>query len=313
MIDDLKIPYDAVFCLPVDDGGRQAWYFHLNESGNLENEAGVGLSVQPFADNAKRISQSETSRDSHASCILRALDLMRQGPLRKVIVSRVKHVARKSGNLHELIGRLCEAYPGAFVYHLKHPQWGEWIGATPEILLKKNGNRFTTVALAGTLATGSKDIWSLKLREEQALVAEFIDDVIDQFNFREKQVRGPVDLVAGPVRHLCTTFSFESDTSVHDLLTALHPTPAVCGLPRDQAREFIEQNENHERRLYTGYIGLDVPDGESIYMVNLRCMQVFDDHFELHLGGGVTSMSTPEEEWEETERKSKVLMNIIEQ
>jgi isochorismate synthase len=167
------------------------------------------------------------------------------------------------------------------------------------------------MALAGTLAAGSSETWDHKLIEEQKIVADFIEKSVDSFSPWNKKINGPFDLLAGPVRHLCTEYSFESNEEAHAVVRALHPTPAVCGLPRESARLFIQNTEAHDRRLYTGYIGIDFPNGDALYWVNLRCMQVFEDHFELFVGGGITSASNPADEWTETERKSQVLLNKI--
>jgi isochorismate synthase len=303
--------YSAVCYLPIRDGVRKVYHFSLDSNGEFVNPDGSVLIIEPFAFYEQITPQQETSRMDHAFCIARAVETMRQGHLRKVIVSRIKYAMRKEMDVETILTQLCGAYPGAFVYWLNHPKWGEWIGATPEVLLEKEGNHFTTVALAGTLAADSAEAWSPKLVEEQGMVAEFMSETIRKFNPSNSIVTGPNDHAAGPVRHLCTTYSFDCQAPVAQLLDALHPTPAVCGLPRNEARSFIDQYEQHQRRLYTGYLGVKLPSGDALYMVNLRCMQVFDDHFELHLGGGITALSNAAEEWDETERKSMVLLNVL--
>jgi isochorismate synthase len=303
--------YSAVCFLPSVDGNRKSFGFRYDTALGFVDGHGNRLRIEAF--NGRTSSpQHETSRSTHAAAISQALAMMQKGVLSKVIVSRIKHVGRQpSDDLDSFIQQLCLAYPGAFIYRLNHPQWGEWIGATPEVLLRKAGREYQTMSLAGTLATGSNETWNKKLVDEQAMVTSYIEQIIDSFSPMSKSVIGPEDLVAGPVRHLCTYFKFNTEKETKAVLEALHPTPAICGLPKDSALNFISQNEAHERRLYTGYLGVETPDADAMFWVNLRCMQIFDDHYELHIGGGITALSVADEEWEETERKSRVLLNFL--
>jgi isochorismate synthase len=307
----LNMSFFARCYLPVSGNERQTFNFVFGDHAEFEDAQGNSLRLEGFDVNSGNTPQTETTRQEHEACVLRAIDAIQRGLFSKVIVSRVKHESRTALESADIVQRLCESYPNAFIYWISHPEWGEWIGATPELLLKKNGALFQTMALAGTLASGSNEIWDHKLAEEQKMVADFIENTVDSFSPRKKQIHGPFDLIAGPVRHLCTEYSFESDENVHAVVRALHPTPAVCGLPRESSRIFIQNTELHNRRLYTGYIGIDFPNGDALYWVNLRCMQVFADHFELFVGGGITSGSNPADEWTETERKSQVLLNNI--
>jgi isochorismate synthase len=73
----------------------------------------------------------------------------------------------------------------------------------------------------------------------------------------------------------------------------------------------LNAHSTTQRRLYAGTIGLRFNSGDELHFVNLRCMQVFDDHFELHVGGGVVAGSSREEEWQETEMKADVLRRFL--
>jgi isochorismate synthase len=95
-----------------------------------------------------------------------------------------------------------------------------------------------------------------------------------------------------------------------DLIRSLHPTPAVCGLPREKALQLIEKHETHNRNLYAGLIGYKSKEELNVF-VNLRCMQVTENDFLLYVGGGITDQSIPENEWNETENKAKTLMRVL--
>lgn len=305
------IVYFAKCYLPASGDVRQSFIFKWNEQDEFQDTGGASLRIAGFGDLCSNTAQPETTQIVHEDCVSDAIESIHRGDFSKVIISRIKHADRGIINPDSIVEKLCRAYPGAFVYWISHPVWGEWIGATPEVLLQKKNSFFQTMSLAGTLPAAGHEIWDEKLLAEQRMVTSFIDEQIERFNPRNKHLNGPFDLIAGPVRHLCTTFSFESESDVLSFLKVIHPTPAVCGLPREAARNFILQKEAHERRLYTGYIGIELPNGDAFYWVNLRCMQLFNDHFELHLGGGITGRSNPHDEWVETERKAQVLLNVL--
>jgi isochorismate synthase len=95
------------------------------------------------------------------------------------------------------------------------------------------------------------------------------------------------------------------------MISLLHPTSAVCGVPRDTALDFIGQYENYDRSFYSGFLGPVNMDGESHLYVNIRCMQLFQHQAFLYAGAGVTRESKPEKEWEETEIKINTLMDLL--
>ena len=97
---------------------------------------------------------------------------------------------------------------------------------------------------------------------------------------------------------------------LYELLKALHPTPAVGGMPKDLSKEFILQNEGYDRTFYAGFMGFD-NGNEAEYFVNLRCAQLFSNKVKLYVGGGIMPDSIPEKEWKETEMKSKTIGELL--
>ena len=91
----------------------------------------------------------------------------------------------------------------------------------------------------------------------------------------------------------------------------LHPTPAVCGLPKEEAKQFILDNELYNRDFYTGFLGELNLKGQTNLYVNLRCMQLKDNRISIYVGGGITADSNAENEWEETVIKAKVMKNAL--
>ena len=123
-------------------------------------------------------------------------------------------------------------------------------------------------------------------RQQQRLLREG-----KEYTFEEKMcIR---DSYAGALSHLKTDFQFslKDNKGLGDLLKVLHPTPAVCGLPKEEAYRFILQNEGYDRRYYSGFIGWLDPEGRTDIYVNLRCMHIEDEQLTLYAGGGLLALS----------------------
>ena len=233
----------------------------------------------------------------------------------KAILSRLKIVEIPSDyDLLAYFERLESAHPQALVYLLVHPTQGIWIGATPEILLSRKENQYTTVSLAGTQKISQSPYqWGEKEKEEQEFVSAHIRESLHLNDIQNFTETGPETVEAGSVAHLKSIFKFkrsEADFDYLHLVDHLHPTPAISGTPVSEAIELINATENHNRRLYTGYLGRISAQSIDLY-VNLRCMQVFSTKMVLYLGGGITQASELQAEWEETEHKAKTLLKQI--
>ena len=213
---------------------------------------------------------------------------------------------------------LCRKYPHAFVYIMQLPEVGCWIGATPEPLLTIENGTVKTVSLAGTQVATELETedyrWSSKEIEEQGIVTNFIEQTLRSLHIADITRLGPENYRAANLIHLKTAFEFPQahiQNRFSDLLKALHPTPSVGGLPKDEARNFILTNEQHDRGYYTGFFGpVNINEKSAVY-VNLRCLQLFDNNFVLYSGAGITSSSVAEKEWEETDNKMLTLMNVM--
>jgi len=96
-----------------------------------------------------------------------------------------------------------------------------------------------------------------------------------------------------------------------EFITNLHPTPAVCGLPKDKSLELILQTEKHNREYYAGYCGPINYQNKTDLFVNLRCMKILEDQLALFVGGGLTKDSVPTKEWDETVLKAKTLLSRL--
>jgi isochorismate synthase len=231
--------------------------------------------------------------------------------IKKTVFSRIKELPFNETKDIELFNQLEKAYPKVFVYLFRDNNLGTWIGASPEILLRKiDGHGFTT-SLAATKRISDSSAWNEKEKLEQAYVSDFIEEELKSLHLKNIEKSDIYEHFAGPVKHLRTDFTFSIHHSkVDDFLKRIHPTPAISGLPQSLAIELIDQIEDHDRALYSGYIGEIEEKNTSIY-VNLRCCQIRKGKIYLYLGGGYTIDSDPEKEWIETENKSKTISDLI--
>ena len=243
-----------------------------------------------------------------------------QGTFRKIVLARqADETTLQPIDPVELFHCACQLYPRMFIALVYTPQSGTWLTATPEILLEGSGCDWRTIALAGTMrledgqldGEGENTTWSTKNIEEQRVVATYIAQCLEQFanDFREE---GPRTVRAANLVHLRSDFTFTlpSDDRIGDLLQQLHPTPAVCGLPKREAFQFIISNEYSPRRYYSGFMGpLQIPSTH-LY-VSLRCMNIEGNIYHLYAGGGLLRDSTLEQEWQETEAKLETMRRCL--
>ena len=212
----------------------------------------------------------------------------------------------------QLYQKACETYPRMMITLVFTPQSGMWLIATPEILLSGGGDEWQTIALAGTMPFGEDIRWNDKNIQEQRYVATYIIEQLEQFTEDFKET-GPRTIRAGHLAHLRSDFHFKLNTNkvIGELIHALHPTPAVCGLPKEETFRFILQNENHNRHYYSGFTGpLFVEDKTNLF-VTLRCMELFTNGYRLYAGSGILKDSQEEQEWQETEIKLDTMRRII--
>jgi isochorismate synthase len=252
-----------------------------------------------------------------------SLQEISMGQIEKVVPSRFKDIAvTDEFDALKAFDTLCDKHPQALVSLVSSPQTGTWLGATPELLVSvDNQGIFKTIALAGTIPYSPEiDLksvaWTQKEIEEQALVCRYIINCFKKIRLREYEEHGPRTVVAGNVMHLKTIYEVDmTATSFPQLgsvmLKLLHPTSAVCGMPFENAWQFLKRNEGYNREFYSGYLGPVQINQQSLIFVNLRCMQVFKEQVRLYAGAGITIDSDSQKEFEETEMKMQNLQNLL--
>lgn len=226
----------------------------------------------------------------------------------------------------QIFKQACRMYPNEFIALVSTPYSGTWLMATPEILVEGHDEDWHTVALAGTkhknIVDESEiqeienrslyDVWDKKNIHEQQYVADYIRECLQHFTSKVNESK-PQTLVAGQLIHIVTHFRFnlKDDGDIGSLVGTLHPTPAVCGLPKEEAYNFILDNESDDRGYYSGFSGPLNYEGNTHLFVALRCMQIEGKCCKLYAGGGLLSESEVETEWLETEAKMVTMRRCL--
>ena len=246
------------------------------------------------------------NQSEYETLIRETIQEIKKSEIRKIVISRRKEIKNTGFNLLRSYKNLLNLHPQAWVYLWHLPGQETWMAATPELLLSQNGEEVKTASLAGTRRPEVE--WTEKEYDEQKIVTDFI---LENFTgIQNLEVHGPETVQAGKFLHLKTFIAAQKakDFDLKQVLENLHPTPAVCGLPKMEAFEFILNKEGYDRAFYAGYLGIE-KDEQKEYFVNLRCAQIFKDKIWIYVGGGITADSDPEKEWLETELKSGTILN----
>ncbi|MEM7028176.1 MAG: chorismate-binding protein [Chloroflexota bacterium] len=270
-----------------------------------------------------------SSKDEFCTLVEDAVSYIQSTDIKKVVASRATEVPLPAHfNPVDTFDHLCATYAHAFISLISIPGLGTWIGATPEILLTLDADQLHTIALAGTQSpppdTSPETItWGAKEVEEQALVSDYVRQFFESLSISDYEEVGPETVSAGNIVHLRTDFRVNTKQAVQGeatsllhlgnlILDNLHPTSAVCGMPKREALSFILEREQYARQFYSGFLGPVHINQQSQLFVNLRCMQLASDNAILYVGVGVTKDSVPELEWQETVWKSKTLLAVLE-
>jgi menaquinone-specific isochorismate synthase len=254
-----------------------------------------------------------------------AVDRIKAGRLQKVVLARDLY-ASASGRIDErlLLGRLADRYPDCYTFAC-----GGLVGATPELLIKRQGLQISSLVLAGTAprgddpardaALGTALLASAKDTEEHGYAAagvrESLAPLCDQLTVAPR----PALLRLANVQHLATTISGRlavgadgTSPSVLALADALHPTAAVCGTPAETAMELIRELEGMDRGRYAGPVGWVDSAGNGEWGIALRCAELDGTRARLFAGGGIVTDSDPEAELAETQAKLRPMQSALE-
>lgn len=275
----------------------------------------------------------QTTKQEFIDLVEKGISEIENGVFQKVVLSRTKQIVLPADfDVIRIFDKLCETYASAFISAVSIPHLGVvWMGASPETLVSQDSaGIFRTMALAGTqsaydsdgnLIKPSEALWRQKEIEEQSFVTRYIINCLKKIRVREFEEEGPKTVIAGNLMHLRTdiiidTVAINFSQLATVMLDLLHPTSAVCGMPKVPATEFILKNEGYDRDFFSGFLGpvnIQSSEGqiESHIFVNLRTMKIEKNIATLYAGCGITADSNAEKEWNETEMKTQTLGRVI--
>ncbi len=253
-----------------------------------------------------------TDKNVYLSKIKKLIDNLKENN-GKTVISRI--IAEKDVNIDYIsLAKLqFDCYPNTFRFLYFTPQTGAWLGTSPELLFdyNKTDSTFSTMSLAGTRKQDDQNDWDTKNILEQNFVAKYIAEILNSNNV-PYSIRRSEDVSFYPVCHICDIFTGKiSKNNAIKIINSLNPTPALGGFPLNDALKNIKEIEEHSRKCYGGYIGVEYTDKLLLY-VNLRSMTFSKNSYAVYCGGGITENSIPEQEWIETENKCVTLLGNIE-
>ena len=290
--------------------------------GTPTNSVQEGSTAISYHLNTRPDTEISGEKDHFIKMVGKGITAIYEGEFDKVVSARTyDEPLSENFNIIDQFNRLEKAYPDAFVSLVSILGKGTWMGATPELLIESSSVHFRTVSVAGTQPFPlDKDLseaaWNQKEIEEQAMVSRYIVEQFKTIRLREFIETGPRSVRAGNMIHLKTEYTVDLN-EVHFpelgtvMLHLLHPTSAVCGMPKFSALRFIAANEHLNREFYSGFLGPVNMDGVSRLYVNLRCMQILRTRAVLYAGAGITHDSVPEKEWDETTLKCQTLLGVM--
>jgi isochorismate synthase len=262
------------------------------------------------------------SRASFIERVRAAKETIARGDLEKVVLARAVRLAGRPRAPVPLVAALRELEPGCLAFAIVAPDGKAFVGATPERLVRRRGERALTGALAGSAPRGSSAeadearaaalLASKKDRSEHALVVEAVRTALAPAG-RISRPRGPRVLRLAQVQHLFTPMSvaLSRPASVLELGARLHPTPAVAGTPRAAALAHLRETEPLDRGWYAGAVGWMDATGDGELAVSIRSALLDGRDAWLFAGAGIVAGSDPASEWDETEVKLRAMARAL--
>lgn len=260
--------------------------------------------------------------------VARAVVDLTAGALRKVVLARALRLTFASPiDVRQLLLNVGGANTLGYTFAADLPSTEGHrtiFGATPELLLQRNGTHVLSNPLAGSAPRMSDPVQdkasaealfaSAKDQDEHRVVVEAVVEALAPFCRGLSVPREPSLLSTPTMWHLSSRITgelFDRDVSALRLAAALHPTPAVCGSPRQAARDAIAELEPFDRGFYGGAVGWCDAAGDGQWTVAIRCAEVRDTALQLYAGAGIMPASDPASELAETSAKFRTLLQAM--
>jgi isochorismate synthase len=259
----------------------------------------------------------------YEEAVARAVERIRGGEAEKLVLAREVQVeAPTDHDAAAVFDVLRGGFPSCYVYAVGRGD-ATFIGATPELLVRRQGQRASTVALAGSIRRsadpavdahlGESLLNSEKNRHENLIVAERIAKSLTKYALWVTVAPEPVVIRVANIQHLAAPIraQLKSPVGAIELAGALHPTPAVGGEPNDVAQRLIPALEGMDRGWYAGTVGWTDASGDGEFCVALRCALLRGRFASCFAGCGIVADSEPAQELAETETKLQALLPVL--
>lgn len=271
---------------------------------------------------AESINYSST-KEEWELIVTSAQEKIKNGEIEKVVLARKVEIEFNSNiNPYTLIKSLSEKSKECILFSIKEKE-SVFLGATPEKLFSIKDNIIETEALAGTIARSTNSIDDStfdnnflndkKETDEQKKVLDYIISKLKLFSDDIIFNKVPSIKKLNLLQHLHTKIvaKVKPSTKINEILNELHPTPAVCGYPKNNALAIIKDLENFDRGLYSGVIGWFNKYNEGNFYVGIRSALLQKNKANIFAGCGIVSNSIPEKEFKETELKMKPILDLF--
>jgi len=305
--------------------GKMTLTCHFNGRQRLSDTLSLVQRLQPpqplSAVKNRVLSRSDLpDRQQWAKLVEQAIEY--KALLPKVVLSRQSELLCQSRINHlDLLGQWQKATPNSFHFSLQFSEKHAYIGSSPERLFRRDKRHLKTEALAGTINRGRNKLednflqrsllTDKKIDRENYLVREFI---VSNLQLLKAQVScgNAYIMQLHNVQHLCVpiTATLNSATSDAELLSRLHPTPAVGGFPKQAALQFIDKQEPYLRGWYAGTVGY-LRKEKSDFSVAIRSALIAENSVKLFAGAGIVNGSVAAQEWQELDNKIQTILDII--
>ncbi|CAM6252512.1 isochorismate synthase EntC [Citrobacter sedlakii] len=263
-------------------------------------------------------------QDTFESMVARAAALTATPEVDKVVLSRLIDITADAEiDSGALLERLVAQNPVSYNFHVPLEDGGVLLGASPELLLRKEGERFSSLPLAGSARrqpddvldreAGNRLLASEKDRHEHDLVTQAMKTVLRDRSSELHLPSSPQLITTPTLWHLGTPFEGKANAGENALTLAclLHPTPALSGFPHQAAIKLIAELEPFDRDLFGGIVGWCDADGNGEWVVTIRCAKLHKNQVRLFAGAGIVPASSPVGEWRETGVKLSTMLNVF--
>lgn len=312
----------VVGAIPFDT--RQPSALFIPESRSDFTPAGYALPERAAAPRVK--SRTELpEQEAFMAMVARAAALTDTPAVSKIVLSRLIDLTTDTApDSLALLARLVAQNPASFNFHVPLPDGGTLLGASPELLLRKDGNTFSSLPLAGSArrhddarednAAGQALLCSAKDQHEHALVTQAMRDLLVPRSQRLAMPGAPELITTPTLWHLATPVEGETrfaDDNALSLACLLHPTPALSGFPHEAAKASIAELEPFDRELFGGIVGWCDAEGNGEWVVTIRCARLCGNQVRLFAGAGIVPASDPLSEWRETGTKLSTMLHVL--